>query len=440
MKLSSRRQFVKSNLLAATSTAIPFYIPRDKEKIKLGIVGVGWWGIEFLINFALASGRFEIVGICDVSSKALTDATSRIIDRGGAPPQKFSNYQDLYDLADLQAVAIASPTHWHALQFIDACNMGLDVWLEKPISYDIREGQAMLAAHQKANNIVSVDFPRLYTAVNSEVKDFIQSGQAGEIYQVDFNIHNPAGYPDIMPIPGYFDYEAFCGPAPKVPYRSGPQAIRPGWRAQAAFSRGVLADWGIHYLQNIRRVMDLTLPDQISAIGGNSRKDGREHPDHLDVIFQFADLPVKWNQKSWGYTSPLPHTNIGVFYYGSKATIFASDTGWEVYPADGSAMKTFGEPRLAYGQGKYMEMVQKVFLKQFNVFADAIKTKTHTGIEGTFDDGFLSTACVNYADLAYRSKAPVIINKNSMEIKGNEAANKMLKRNYREGYAHPYTH
>ena len=132
---------------------------------------------------------FEIVGLCDVDSVALNRAAKAVTDAGGKQPALFSDYRELYKLTGLQAVAIVTPTHWHALQFIDACKAGLHVFLEKPISYDIREGQAMLAAHRKAQNVVIVDFPRMMLDTNEQVKAFIQRGEAGKILQVQANIN-----------------------------------------------------------------------------------------------------------------------------------------------------------------------------------------------------------------------------------------------------------
>ena len=434
-----RRTFLKTGSLAAGTFITQMPSLKDSEdKIKLGIVGVGWWGTDFILHFALESGHFDIIGLCDVDSVTLKNAAAKVVNAGRVAPKLFDNYEELYDMADLQAVAIVTPTHWHALQFIAACERGLDVWLEKPISYDIREAQAMKEAHRKAGNIVSVDFPRLYTPVNKEVKEFIQSGQAGEIRQIQFNIHGGGGLPPEAEIPETLDYETFCGPAPKLPFRCGSKIIRSRWRAQHGFSRGVLADWGIHYLQNIREIMDLDLPNDVSAMGGNIIKDGRQHPDHLDVKFDFAGLPVQWTQKSFGYTNPLPHTNIGVWYFGEKATIWGYDTGWEVYPADGSEIKSYGHPREPYGSPKFNEIVTKAFMDQFGSFANGIRNRNATQIRGSFDDGFNATSSVIYADLAYRTKHPLAINHQTMDITGNEKAQGLLKRNYRKPYEHPY--
>jgi hypothetical protein len=184
--------------------------------------------------------------------------------------------------------------------------------------------------------------------------------------------------------------------------------------------------------------MDLGLPNEISAMGGNILKDGRQHPDHLEVQFDFDGLPVQWTQKSWGFTNPLPYTNIGVFYFAEKATIWAYDTGWEVYPSDKSEMKSFGHPRAAYGSPEFMEIVGKAFIDQFNSFAVGIRTKMVKEIRGSFEDGFNATSSIIYADLAYQTRRPVTINHQTMDIAGNDEAYALLKREYRKPYMHPY--
>ncbi len=110
------------------------------SKIKIAILGTGWWGTDVLLPNMLATGNFEVIGLCDVDSVALKKCSNDVVKGGGKEPKLFSDYREMYKLPGLQAVVISTPTHWHALQFIDACNAGLHVFQEKPISYDIREG------------------------------------------------------------------------------------------------------------------------------------------------------------------------------------------------------------------------------------------------------------------------------------------------------------
>ncbi len=432
-----RRTFLRTTTLATGSLITRLGQAHQNDKIKIGIIGTGWWGRDFLTHYALQSNEFEIIGICDVNQKAIELELEKITAMGAKKPQIFSDYQDLLDLDGLQAVIISTPTHWHALQFIAACKKGLAIWQEKPVSYDIRESQAMQSAHQKAGNVVNIDFPRSWGPNNSEVKDYIQSGQLGEIRHIQFNIHSPTGTAPAAEVPATIDYDRFCGPAPVLPYTMGANGIGPAWRGQHGFSRGILADWGIHYLQNIREVMGLELPDSISAISANTNPKN-EHPNQQEILFDFQGLPVQWSHKGWGYISPAAHTNIGVFYHGTKGTIFGADIGWEVYPNDGSAVKEYGKPKAQYGGPDYQAGVDLVFDAQFKAFAQAIREKSNSPLISTFAEGFKSTAAVNYADLAMRTGKPVSVDHTTCSIKDNSKAQSKLIRTYREGYHHPY--
>ncbi|MDH3649344.1 MAG: Gfo/Idh/MocA family oxidoreductase [Saprospiraceae bacterium] len=433
-----RRAFLKTSSLATGAWITRRAAKPSLDRIKLGIVGTGWWGTDYLLRYALESDAFDIVALCDISTVALQTALDKLSAAGVPRPATYQHYQELYEHPGLTAVVIATPTHWHALQFIAACEKGLHVWQEKPISYDIREAQAMLSAYKKSDVVVNVDFPRLHAPINDEVKDFIRSGRAGEIYQIQANINSRVGRPKELNIPDTIDFEAFCGPAPKLKYLAHPRPGRLNWRVQQGFSRGIFADWGIHYLQNIRSIMDLNLPTQISALGGLTKDEGQEHPDHLEVRLDYQGLPVHWSHKTWGFTSPLPHTNIGVFYFGDKATVFAADSGWEVYPGDGSSRKEYGNPRVQLGSQEYEAEIRREFISQFKEFASAIHQKNDAEIRGTFQEGLHSSAAVIYADVAYLSKSTLTIDAAMMDVEGSEEAKDLLLRPYRKPYQHPF--
>lgn len=432
----NRRKFFRNTSAFITSLALPSLVGKQNvDKIKLGVIGTGWWGRDILIPSAIRSGRVEVSAICDVSKDALNLAFDRLKELGQNKPKSYFDYQELLDASDLDAVVIAAPPHWHALQFIAACNKGLDVWLEKPISYDIAEAKAMKAAHDKAGNVVLVDFPRLYTPFIEEVKNAILSGDWGDVQQVSFNIHNPNGYPPVVDIPEGIDYAAFCGPAGEVPYRAWPNAPVPSWRAVHAFGRGTLADWGIHYLQNIRKVLNLDMPDRYTAFGSEVGPNIGEHPSQLSVQFKFGDLDVNWDQKSFQYQNPLPNHNIGVYYMTPKATIFAKDSGWEIHDKDG--VKIFGDPSMDQGSAAYMEMVFKTFSSMFDEFSDAVLAKDPSAITAAFDDGYKSTCATIFSDLAYRTDNPLTIDTNTMEVLDNSEAKSLTVRDYKDGYVHP---
>jgi len=433
-----RRDFIKSGAIAASSLIIPFPIMRNQDRLKLAILGTGSWGTDLLLRHALASGQFEIVGLCDIDSLALSNAANEVIKSGAKKPQLFSSHEKMFELHGLQAVAIATPTHWHALQFMDACKKGLHVFLEKPICYDIKEGQAMLEAHRKANNVVQVDFPRVKVDINAQVKAFIQSGEAGKILQVQANINHHEGQLVEKQIPTTLDFEAFCGPAPMKKFLCEENGSIPMWRGQHDFSRGIMADWGIHYIHNARNILGLDLPDQVTAFGGTIKNFTQDNPDHLDVRFDFGGLPVYWSHRTWGYTSPVPYNNYGVYFYGEKATIFAGDLGWDVYPSDGGTRIIHGDVRFNSGEPNrqiYMNMIKGLFIE----FAEQVRKNSNEGITNTLEDAFKTTSSVIYGDMAYLTKSGLDIDKVTMNIRNNAEAQRMLMREYRVPYHHPFT-
>jgi predicted dehydrogenase len=407
-----------------------------ENNIKIAVLGTGWWGTDVLLASMLKTTQFEIIGLCDVNAAALQNAAGLVEKAGRKKPALFSSYEEMYAMPGLEAVVIATPTHWHPLQFIAACNKGLHVFLEKPISYDIREGQAMLKAQQKAGNVVQVDFPRVMTDSNQKVKTILESGALGKIFQVQANIHNEEGGLVEKPIPANFDFETFCGPAPRKKFLCNENGVKPDWRAQHDFSRGVLADWGIHYIHNVRRILQLGIPASVSAIGGTVRNFTQDNPDQLDVRFDFDGLPVYWSHKAWGYKAPDPDRNIGVYYYGDKATLFAGDLGWELYAADGKKQTT-GDIRFNPGGPGVSVLYDKMIADLFMEFAAGIRKHSNAGITNTLEEAQKTTSTVIFGDMAYRTKSNLVIDPKTMDIKDNPAAQALLTRAYRKPYIHP---
>jgi predicted dehydrogenase len=435
----NRRDFVKSGALLSTSLIFPYHVTRKTSKIKIAIVGTGWWGTDVLLPNLLATANFEVIGLCDVDSIALERASNELVKAGENRPVLFSDYRELYKLSGLQAVVISTPTHWHALQFIDACKAGLHVFLEKPISYDIREGQVMVEAQRKANNVVLVDFPRVMVDTNDQIKAFIKSGGAGKILQAQANINNNEGVLFEKSIPETIDFERFCGPAPITKYLCSKDGTKPGWRGQHDFSRGLMMDWGIHYIHNIRKIMELDMPDHVASIGGFAGNIPVENPNYLDVKFDFGGLPVNWSHKSWGYTASNPDHNIGLYLFGEKGTIFSGDLGWEFYPKGGNEKIVHGDVRFRPGAAENIDVYNKMFADMFKEFAEGIRNNSNKGITNTLQDAFKSTSTVIYGDISFLVKSGINIDKASMNINNNDKAQGMLKRDYQNGYKHPYT-
>ena len=189
----NRRQFLgaAAGMLAMTqlpSRGLAAPASSTPRTVKVGLIGCGWWGLV-VTKAAFKAGGVEIVGVCDVDSAHLEKAANEIASLQANRPATFKAYEDLLAVPGMEAVIIATPPQWHALQFIAALERGLHVYCEKPLAYDVREGQAMAAAAARSDRIVQIGFQRRQSPPYHAVKRMIDEGRIGRIVQVDAQIH-----------------------------------------------------------------------------------------------------------------------------------------------------------------------------------------------------------------------------------------------------------
>jgi predicted dehydrogenase len=423
-----RRKFLEISSIGTAAFATSFYIPavQNAGKLKIGLIGAGWYGMVD-VKAALKDGGVEVTGICDIDSDHLKTSADELEKLQGTRPKTFKYYQDLLDMKGLDALFIGTIPHWHALQFIAACEKGLDMYCEKPLSYDVLEGIAMVNAARKAGNIVQVGFQRRQAESFKKVKELIEAGKIGELHQVVAQIHYNPGTQDtkIQPPPPALDWEEWCGPAPKLEYR--PSIGHRSWRLEKEYGNGHLVDWGIHHIDIIRKILGEGMPEDIYASGGIFYyKDQITTPDTLTVKFGFKKAPVVWQHRLWGNGDVTPEFNNGIFFYGNKGTIFADDSKVVFFPAGRDS--------------KREDLTVPTPLMQENHvgnFLKALRNKDRSLITCTPEDAFQSTATVQLAMISYNSGSIVKWDQQKKEIIGNPEAAKLLKREYRGKYQHP---
>jgi predicted dehydrogenase len=380
-----------------------------------------------ITNAAFKSGGIEVTAICDVDTAHLNKTAEDIEKLQGKIPASYHNYQELLDQKDLEAVFIATPPHWHALQFIAACEKGLDIYCEKPLSYDVNEGIAMFRAAEKAGNVVQVGFQRRQSLAFQKARDIIRNGEIGEILQVGAQIHYNPVLQDttIQPPPTSLDWDAWCGPAPKLEYR--PNIGHMAWRLEKEYGNGHLVDWGIHHVDIIRNMLDLEMPSSFHATGGLKVLENKiTTPDTLRATMNFDQAPLIWEHRLWGSGSLDPAYNNGIFFYGEKATLFAADQRIVIMPA--------GKDQEQQEMAIPTEGMQENHLADF---LNAVRKKDKNLITCTVDDAFKSTATVQLAMISYYTGSEIKWDKQNHRIPGNEAGSKLLAREYRNGYKRP---
>jgi len=423
-----RRKFIEMASFGSAAAATSLYFPHtfQERKIKLGLIGSGWYGMVDA-KAALKNGGVEIIGICDVDSEHLKSSADELEKLQGIRPRTFKYYPELLDMKGLEAVIIGTIPHWHALQFIAACNKGLDIYCEKPLAYDVMEGLAMVNVAKKTGNIVQVGFQRRQAESFKKAKELIEAGRIGDVHQVVAQIHYNPGQQDtkIQPPPVSLDWEEWCGPAPKLDYR--PSIGHKSWRLEKEYGNGHLVDWGIHHIDIIRKIMGEGMPEDIYATGGILElKDQITTPDTLNVKFGFKKAPVIWQHRLWGNGDVTREFSNGIFFYGNKGTLFAEDSKVVIFPTGRDAKREDVQIPTPLMQENHVEN----FLK-------AVRNKDKALIDCTPEDAFQSTATVQLAMIAYNTGSIVKWDQDKKEIIDNPSAAALLKREYRGKFVHP---
>ncbi len=252
----NRRNVLK---LLAASTVAPLILPSrlfgadaPSNKVTLGCIGVGWQGGGNLDNF-LAQADCQVVAICDVDEKHLQEAIDKVNARYGNEDCKgYKDFRELLARKDIDAVAISTPDHWHAIQAISAANAGKDIFCEKPLSHKLGEGIAMVNAVQKNNRIWQTGSWQRSVASFRWAVELVQNGYIGKVTRVEVGL--PSGHSDFAktgskspdsPVPAGVDFEMWTGPAKLKPFN--PSRFHKNWRWDYNTGGGQLMDWIGHH-------------------------------------------------------------------------------------------------------------------------------------------------------------------------------------------------
>jgi predicted dehydrogenase len=360
-------------------------------------------------------------------------------------PRTYTDYRQMLKEKDLDIVLIGTPDHWHALPMIAALEAGADVYVQKPVSVDVVEAQAMLAAARKHKRVVQVGTQRRSTPHLIEARDrVIKEGKLGKIAFVEICCYwhmrareNPA---DTSP-PDYLDWEMWTGPAPMRPFN--PMVHPRGWRAFMEYGNGILGDMCIHMLDMVRWMLDLGWPTNISSSGGIlvDHKSKANISDTQTATFDFNDLKVVWTHRTWGET-PDPKYPWSATIYGDKGTLKASVFSYDFTPLGESKPTLHGDPLFEYD--KYPEDKDEKGLEQHCASAIRGHMKDMLSCIATrgkpvadIEQGYISTASCILANLSMQLGRSIKWDPLAGKVLGDEEANRLLRRPYRSPWKHP---
>src|SRR2546425_6322415 len=318
----TRRNFAKTIAVAGAATAMSrFRVLGANDRIRLGFIGLGNRGDQVLDAF-LKHADAEVVALCDLYQPYLDFAARKV----GGQPRQFKDSRKLLELKDVDAVAICTPDHWHALQTIHACEAGKDVYVEKPLSLVVSEGRAMVAAARRANRVVQVGLQRRSSVFTREAAELVRGGAIGKVTVVrSFHIQNewPKGIdaPPDEPPPADFDWEEWLGPAPKRPYNKNRSLYRFRWVYD--YSGGPLTNFCVRYMDVVHRALGHDAPLAVPAMGGKfAIHDKRGNPDTLEVLWMYPGGTLVTFSQYNANAAPAALKGAEIEFRGTKGTLY----------------------------------------------------------------------------------------------------------------------
>jgi predicted dehydrogenase len=439
-----RRQFLQTS--AAAGFALMGARAADKPR-RVALIGAGWYGKADLFRLIQVED-VEVVALCDVDKDMLAAAAKTTSERhkSGKTPKTYAEYRELLKQEQPDICLIAPPDHWHALAMIEAVKGGADVYVQKPISTDVVEGQAMLAAARKYKRVVQVGTQRRSTPHLIEAKDrILGEGLLGKIAHVDiccyYHMRATDNPPDQAPPPN-LDYEAWTGPAPMRPYN--PLVHPRRWRAFMEYGNGIVGDMCIHMLDMVRWMLDLGWPTSVASTGGIfvDKKSKANITDTQTATFSFPELDVVWTHRSWGRAAD-PDYPWSAICYGEKGTLKASVMGYDYIPLDKDQKPIHVDVK--YELEEYP--IDKVEPQLEKHVAPAIRGHMKD-LLGAIDSrgkpvadieqGFISTTSCILANVSLDLGGRTLkYDPAKGEVIGDKEATKRLARPYRRPYVHP---
>ncbi len=442
----NRRNFLKTAAAAATLASLPTYaVDFADQKKRVGLIGCGWYGKVDLLRL-IQVAPVNVVSLCDVDKHILSEAADIAASRQVSKkrPRLYGDYREMLKEKDLDIVLVGTPDHWHALPMIAAVQAGADVYCQKPISVDIVEGQAMLAAARKHKRVVQVGTQRRSTPHLIEARDLIREGKLGKIWMVESGCYfhkNPNRNPPDTPAPDYLDYEMWTGPAPMQPFN---EMFHPrGWRQFMEYGNGTIGDMGIHMFDTARWMLDIGWPKTVSSSGGifASKKSKANISDTQTATFDYGDMEVLWQHRTWGAAPDQndPHPWF-VKFYGDKGTLKASIWAYDFVPLKGEPIHR----DVTYELEQYPEDKTEKDLEQhcapavryhMKNFLSCIATRERPVAD--IEQGHISTACVILANMSMKLGRSLTWDEAHGRVKDDKEANHLLRRPYRPPWVHP---
>ena len=401
----------------------------SNEKLVVGLIGCGGRGIHDAQLFQ-NSPNVEVACVCDVDADRRATAARRL---NLASDRAVDDMRRILDDRSIDAVVVATPDHWHSPASILACEAGKHVYVEKPISHNIREGRLLVEASTRNRVQVQHGTQCRSTEMMIEAVRQLRAGLIGEVLVAKcWNVQKRGSIgkgQDTAP-PAGLDYDNWVGPAPMIPYRSN--RVHNRWTWWYHFGTGDMGNDGVHDLDYTRWGLGVeTHPNQVVALGGKFYfDDDQEFPDTQQVTFAYSsgDQPsgrklLIYEQRLWSTNYPY-NVDSGAEFFGTQGQLFLSRRG--KIQLRGPDNRVVDVPIQPGAQNDVAHVAN---------FCQAIRGGAQLHADALA--GHLSASLCHLGNLATRLGRKLEFDPAKEQIVGDDEANALVCRDYREHWGTP---
>ena len=402
MSCFNRREFVKTliNASAAASVAFPTIAKSSRiiganDTVNIAIVGFNGKGKGHIRSFSELP-KVRIVALCDVDNAVLNREAEKFKQQG-EKVETFTDYRKLLENKHVDAVVIATPNHWHALQTVWGCQAGKDVYVEKPVSHNVWEGRKAVEAARKYNRIVQAGIQGRSGEAVKEVFEYIHGGNLGSIkavYGLCYKRRKSIGKVNgIQPIPESIDYNLWTGSAPLKPLRRG--NLHYDWHWQWDTGNGDIGNQGVHEMDLCRRAVNQAgLPKRVLSFGGRFGYDDDGETANMQVaILDYDAVPIVFevmglaNRKDSDAMSNYKGSRIGIVIECEDGYFAGGSGGGWIYDNKGNKVKQFSGTG---GKGHAAN------------FISAIRSRKASDLNADIEEGHTTSALCHLSNISYR--------------------------------------
>jgi predicted dehydrogenase len=426
----TRRNFLNQSAgfvtAAALASAAKLGLAAQDNPMNVALIGPGGMGTAHL-NLLAVRKDLRVKYVCDPDANRAASA-AKVVEQNGGAAKAVKDMREVFDDKSIEAVWIATPDHWHSPAAILAVEAGKHVYVEKPVSHNIREGRLLLEAARRNKKVVQVGTQSRSTPTVARAIEIVKSGEIGDVLVAkawNSQQRGSIGHQQPSEPPAYLDFDLWLGPAPQRPYQSN---LLPGvWRWWYDFGCGDIGNDGVHDIDVARWGLGVTTPP--STVSGLGSKfffdDDQQFPDTQYCVFEWPGdgkpgnkRQLIFEQRDWSPYKQEGYEN-GAAFYGTKGyVLLGHSTGFKVFgPRDKPGETGSGGVDLpAHHQN----------------FLDCIKSGGRPAAD--IEEGHLSAQLVHLANIACRVQRTLHFDPQTEQIKNDEEANKLVRRQYREGH------